>query len=360
MPPHDLLSDWLHLREQEIPLEVLARCQAQTRAALRRLEKFLSNGSAHSAEVVMMSQAFARPGGLPLEDVAYVHDLYRRVVKAGAGCTDALEEPLLQLVADTEAAVSIPFWLEILDLVCAGDRFAARRRDMALAALACMAIGRQSPGAYDALGRAAHHGEKEVRALALHYLRRAYAEVGRVPPGHVCDDLLDIALSDEWFAPRYQARLALQAVDLPLPVDNLGGAYRVAVSSDPGGGDGHKVEVRSEQTLDDLHLAIQHALDWDAGGRYSFHMRGRPWDGDYTIPCPEGREGVRHTDETLIGELGLELGQRFLYVFDHQEEARCQIEVVDIVPEAEPGESPRIIDVRGHLAPPYRPWNPRD
>ena len=115
-------------------------------------------------------------------------------------------------------------------------------------------------------------------------------------------------MSDEHFAPRYQARLALQSADLPLPLDNVGGVYGLAFTSGPGECDGYGIELRSEQTLDDLHLAIQDVLDRDVVRRYSFHMRGRPWDGDYTICCVEAEGGVRHADETLIGELALEDG----------------------------------------------------
>jgi len=35
-----------------------------------------------------------------------------------------------------------------------------------------------------------------------------------------------------------------------------------------------KIEMRADQTLEELHLAIQNAYDWDADHLYSFFMSG--------------------------------------------------------------------------------------
>lgn len=47
-----------------------------------------------------------------------------------------------------------------------------------------------------------------------------------------------------------------------------------------------KVELRADQTLEDLHFAIQDAFDFDADHLYSFFMSGRAWDSstEYTLP----------------------------------------------------------------------------
>ena len=39
-----------------------------------------------------------------------------------------------------------------------------------------------------------------------------------------------------------------------------------------------KVELRADQTLHDLHMAIQAAFSWDADHLYSFFMSGQAWD----------------------------------------------------------------------------------
>lgn len=57
-----------------------------------------------------------------------------------------------------------------------------------------------------------------------------------------------------------------------------------------------KIELTAEQTLEDLHFAIQDAFDFDADHLYSFFMSGRAWDisTEYTLP-----EGVDPWDEDL-------------------------------------------------------------
>ena len=39
-----------------------------------------------------------------------------------------------------------------------------------------------------------------------------------------------------------------------------------------------KLELRADQTLEELHFAIQAAYEWDADHLYSFFMSGRAWD----------------------------------------------------------------------------------
>jgi hypothetical protein len=49
-----------------------------------------------------------------------------------------------------------------------------------------------------------------------------------------------------------------------------------------------KVELREDQTLEDLHFAIQDAYDWDADHLYSFFMSGKAWDTDTEYALPNG------------------------------------------------------------------------
>jgi len=39
-----------------------------------------------------------------------------------------------------------------------------------------------------------------------------------------------------------------------------------------------KIEMRADQTLEELHFAIQHAYEWDCDHLYSFYMSGKAWD----------------------------------------------------------------------------------
>jgi hypothetical protein len=60
-----------------------------------------------------------------------------------------------------------------------------------------------------------------------------------------------------------------------------------------------KIEMRGDQTLADLHVAIQDAYDFDNDHLYSFFMSGKAWDrkSEYSLP-----EGVTPFDEILLDE----------------------------------------------------------
>jgi len=47
-----------------------------------------------------------------------------------------------------------------------------------------------------------------------------------------------------------------------------------------------KLLLREDQTLEELHIAIQEAFGWDADHLYSFFLSGRAWDyeSEYSIP----------------------------------------------------------------------------
>jgi len=49
-----------------------------------------------------------------------------------------------------------------------------------------------------------------------------------------------------------------------------------------------KIEMPPDQTLEDLHFAIQHAFNFDADHLYSFFMSGKAWDRSSEYCLPEG------------------------------------------------------------------------
>jgi len=105
------------------------------------------------------------------------------------------------------------------------------------------------------------------------------------------------------------------------------------------------IEMRGDQTLDDLHYAIQDAVDFDADHLYSFFMSGRAWDKttEYASPYTEGRSAAK----VRIRDLRLRPKQRFLYLFDYGDEHRCEVQLLDINPEGPKGKYPRIVERHG-------------
>ena len=90
-----------------------------------------------------------------------------------------------------------------------------------------------------------------------------------------------------------------------------------------------KIELKAEQTLEDLHDLIQDALGWDDNHLYSFFMDNKFYskeDMEYTRPSnPEGRK----TADIKAGVFGFKKGQKFAYLFDFGDEHRFEIEVVN-------------------------------
>lgn len=163
-----------------------------------------------------------------------------------------------------------------------------------------------------------------------------------------------------------------------------------------------KIELRADQTLEQLHLAIQDAFEFDDDHLYSFFLSGKPWDQDteYSLPqsaaqydqlfadesaeseepelTPEEYErrlvevarqqgvSVQELKERIelwnqiskeveeeelardvrrikLNELNLETGREFLYIFDYGDEWRFSIRVHAITAEAPDGDYPRVV-----------------
>ena len=180
-----------------------------------------------------------------------------------------------------------------------------------------------------------------------------------------------------------------------------------------------KIEMRADQTLEELHFAIQRAYEWDCDHLYSFFMSGKAWDEsteyrlpegvapwgepvddddeeeeeeeeDWPEPTPEEREqalralfgetdmtleemqaqmdafweeilaeeyeGPGNVQTTTLGELDLQPKQEFLYLFDYGDEWRFKVRVYAINPDAPEGKYPRIVESVGEAPEQYPDW----
>ncbi len=91
-----------------------------------------------------------------------------------------------------------------------------------------------------------------------------------------------------------------------------------------------RIELRGDQTLDDLHNAIQEAFGWDNDHLYAFFLSGEAWDDATTYESPMG-DG-RHADRYRLEHLSLGVGQRFLYLFDFGDQLEHSVKLEAIVP----------------------------
>ena len=176
-----------------------------------------------------------------------------------------------------------------------------------------------------------------------------------------------------------------------------------------------KIEMRTDQTLEDLHFAIQDAYEWDADHLYSFFMSEKAWDEstEYCLPegydpwgvpmddeeeespepTPEEREqalralfgggegmtleemeaalaafweeylaeeepGPGNVQTTTLEELNLKLKQEFMYLFDYGDAWRFKVRVHAISENADPdAEYPRLVESVGEAPEQYPAWD---
>jgi hypothetical protein len=386
------MDSWQLDREMGLEAKVVAAGRWQMQTALDELEALLDNPAARATDLHFVGYKLSMGQGvvglLPA-DRARAETLYRRVFGAGGAGSQGMQEGLLLLLAATEDPASIPFWLEIVDWNRPRDQTGAIRRRIAPAALARLAALRNAPEAYAALRTLLHHPHPQVRALSARDLSRAYWEAKRPLPPEVANELTDLALRDKDFVPRFEAREALRAAGVPMPIDNPGGSYTFKVKLRGTTGISRTIEVRAEQTLDDLHLAIQDAFDWDNDHLYSFYLTAGTNRDDYEIPCPgmdsdgfgspfspigilgnmpeqvvseeedddEAADGAPTTADAVISALGLSLKHKFIYLFDYGDRNEFEIQVVGIQPHAPPGNYPRLIASEGKAPAQYALWD---
>jgi len=352
MTPEDPLADWLlTLPTETIPSERIAQIQAELRAGLDELNAFLNEPASRRVDLRDVSRKlfWGRHSfvGFTPEDLPRACETYRRVFAREMSGSVDVQAMLLNLIAASENAALVPFWLDTLTLYRQRDVFRPQRQTIALAALARLAIRQNEPEAYEALRQGAAHREPGVRGLAIHYLGRAYREAGRPLPPSLLVELKDIALQDAFFEPRFQARMLLQTAEVAVPFDNRGGTYSFRVKPLWTKRIYRTIEMRSEQTLDDLQRFIQHAFEWNNEHLYSFYMNGCKYDDRFAFACPHEGDRPACTVEAVIGELGLVLHHSFLYHFDYAADHLFEVEVVNIRPDVRPGNYPRLVDSYG-------------
>ena len=124
------------------------------------------------------------------------------------------------------------------------------------------------------------------------------------------------------------------------------------------------VAIHGEQTLVDLHDALQLAFAWDDDHLYSFWLDGKFWSraGDeYTHPWHAAEPGPfagfglgpePQSAETRLDHLALTKGQRIAYVFDFGDEWRVRLTLRQVM--ADDGlPYPRLLKAVGDAPPQY-------
>jgi len=127
------------------------------------------------------------------------------------------------------------------------------------------------------------------------------------------------------------------------------------------------IEIRGDQTLEELHSAVFDAFDREEEHMYEFQFGGKgPYDPDaerYVLPMALGEdfggpEIAGDVTRTTIGSLNLKVNQAFGYWFDFGDDWWHQIDVVAIGDEApQGGKYPRVTKRVGESPPQYADWD---
>jgi len=129
---------------------------------------------------------------------------------------------------------------------------------------------------------------------------------------------------------------------------------------------GRTIQIRGDQTLEDLHYTIfdafdreeQHAFEFQIGGKGPMDPKARR----YTLnpnqyDLVEGREPARDVQTATIDSLGLKVNDRSGYWFDFGDDWWHQINVVRIDKKAGRGRFPRVTKRTGKSPPQYVDWD---
>jgi len=130
------------------------------------------------------------------------------------------------------------------------------------------------------------------------------------------------------------------------------------------------IQIRGDQTLEDLHYAIFDAFDREDQHMYEFQVGGKePMDpkarryvlsGAFENPVPGTREAAGDVTRTPLGSLGLKVDDAFGYWFDFGDDWWHQIKVAAIADKAPRGRYPKVTKRVGVSPPQYVDWDEED
>ena len=130
------------------------------------------------------------------------------------------------------------------------------------------------------------------------------------------------------------------------------------------------IQIRGDQTLEDLHGAIFDAFGREDEHMYEFQIGGKgPMDAKarrYVLPgafenhIPGHRRPAGSVSWTTIDSLGLKVGEAFAYWFDFGDDWWHQINVVTIEDETPRGKYPKLAKRVGKSPPQYIDWDEED
>ncbi len=116
-----------------------------------------------------------------------------------------------------------------------------------------------------------------------------------------------------------------------------------------------KVILSAQHTMEDLNNIILRAYQFDEDHLYSFFMDGRKWSDD-CIASPHDNGSHPNAARVKIGAVGLQPGQRILYLYDYGDEWCFDVEVEKIEEKSQQIVRPYVREEKGAAPPQYRDY----
>ncbi|MEE8408901.1 MAG: hypothetical protein V3T05_04805 [Myxococcota bacterium] len=290
--------------------------------------------------------------------MAYARELFWRVLECRGAGKNQTQEALLELIGAAGDPSSVGFLTDTLRVVRARDKFARERQGLALCGLAMIVIEHGDNDALAALVEAMEEPPAAaVGGLAAQCVVRAMHLGEQLLPDAILATMKGLVEHGSDFSTRYLAAKALADLGLEIPRRYPNGVYRFEV-----GLEGHRfrcvVDVRSDQTLEDLRCEIHDAFRWDHDHLFAFFLNGKVHDGAFAVVSSwhegDGADDQPSTDEAVLGELGLEAKHRFAYFFDYGDNNRFEIKILEVRDRERGRRYPRIIETTGRAPEQYR------
>jgi len=126
------------------------------------------------------------------------------------------------------------------------------------------------------------------------------------------------------------------------------------------------IQIRSDQTLEDLHEAIfnafdrfdEHMYEFQIGGKGPMDRKARRYVLSAAMDDPfDDRKPAGDVTRTTLGSLGLKVDQPFGYWFDFGDDWWHQITILAIHDEVPRGRYPKVTQKTGESPPQYIDWD---
>jgi len=350
-PDSDPLVEWYHYDEsaRRASLKTIHRSYERFRDRLDRIEQIWTAPKINASQSQWVGYDLADyPYPLPQEGVEEVQELVRLVAGKGAAGSGVVQDVLMDLVGRTANPWSASFWAEMMEYTRPRDKYTPRRRRFAASGLARLAVVRECRPALEALLLLMGSGRPEVRTEAVKALTRAYWLWDRTPSALLVDAVFSVAVEAPEFAPRLSARLGLADCGQEIPADDPFQLYSFEVKLKRDPRFTCRIEMGSENTLDELTGLILQAFRWEDGDHmYAFFLSGKAWDDDTGFISPHSeQEDDRLASDWAIGDLGFVQNCSFLLLFDFGDCHEFDVKVRGISPLPE-GFEPRVAAGRG-------------